>query len=172
MKGSYNVLNLFKVGEKRQIGALIIIIILTEAAGFLVGFLTMQNYGLYENLMKPSFSPPGWVFPIVWSILYLLMAIAFYRIWLSGKSGKNVSKAMTYYFIQLALNLIWPIIFFKFNLYGLAFIDLLLLLIFILLTTFEFFKIDKIAGILMIPYIIWVSFAGILNYAIWAMNEM
>lgn len=164
--------NLFKVGDKKQLGALIIIVILTEALGFLSGFLVKSNKGLYENLIKPLFSPPGWVFPIVWSILYLLMAISFYRIWLSGKSGKDVRKAMRYYFIQLGLNLIWPVIFFRFKLYGLAFIELLLLLVFILLTTFEFYKIDKKAGLLMIPYIIWVSFAGVLNYVIWMFNEM
>jgi Tryptophan-rich sensory protein (mitochondrial benzodiazepine receptor homolog) len=172
VKGSYNVVNLFKVGDKKQLGVLLIIVILTEALGFLSGFLVMSNQGLYENLMKPSFSPPGWIFPIVWSILYLLMAISFYRIWLSGKYGKDVRKAMRYYFIQLGLNLIWPVIFFRFKLYGLAFIELLLLLVFILLTTFQFYKIDKKAGLLMIPYIIWVSFAGVLNYVIWMFNEM
>lgn len=165
-------MNLFKVGDKKQLGVLLLIIVLTEALGFLSGFLGMPDKGMYENLIKPSFSPPGWVFPIVWSILYLLMAIAFYRIWLSGKVGKDVRKAMKYYFIQLGLNLIWTVIFFRFKLYGLAFIELLLLLIFILITTFKFYKIDKIAGLLMIPYIIWVSFAAVLNYAIWMFNEM
>lgn len=165
-------MNLFKVGDKRQLGVLFLIIILTEALGFLSGFLAMSNQGLYENLVKPSFSPPGWVFPIVWSILYLLMAIAFYRVWLNGKAGKNVKRAVKYYFIQFGLNLMWTVIFFRFKLYGLAFIELLLMLIFILLTTFQFYKIDKKAGLLMIPYIIWVSFAGVLNYAIWMFNEM
>jgi len=164
--------NLFKVGDRRQLGVLLLIIILTEALGFLSGFSAMSNQGLYENLIKPTFSPPGLVFPIIWSILYLLMAIAFYRIWLSGKAGKDVRSAMKYYFFQFGLNLMWTVIFFRFKLYGLAFIELLLMLIFILLTTFQFYKIDKIAGLLMIPYIIWVSFAGILNYTIWMFNEM
>ncbi|KZL89540.1 TspO/MBR family protein [Clostridium magnum] len=165
-------INLFKVGDKKKLGALFLIIILTEALGFLSGYLAMSNRGLYDNLIKPSFSPPGWVFPIVWSILYLFMAIAFYRIWLNGKGGKDIRRAMKYYFIQLGLNLMWTVIFFRFKLYGLAFIELLLMLIFILLTTFKFYKIDKTAGILMIPYIIWVSFAGVLNYTIWMLNEM
>jgi tryptophan-rich sensory protein len=172
VKGVINVVNIFKVGDKKQLGVLLLIIVLTEALGFLSGFLGMSNKGMYQNLIKPLFSPPGWVFPIVWSILYLFMAIAFYRIWLNGKAGKDVRKPMKYYFIQLGLNLIWTVIFFRFKLYGLAFIELLLLLIFILITTFQFYKIDKIAGILMIPYIIWVSFAAVLNYAIWMLNEM
>ena len=161
-----------KVGDKKQIGALIIIIILTEAAGYLAGFLGMPSQNVYTSLIKPSFAPPGWVFPIVWAVLYLLMATSFYRIWISKKSNKGAGNAIIYYCIQLFLNLIWPIIFFRFRLYGLAFIEMILLLIFILVTTFKFFKVDKVTVFLMIPYIIWVFFAAVLNYAIWMFNEM
>lgn len=172
--------NIFKVKGKIDIAALLISIVLTEAAGVLSALLStssikpfdMSNFNTYYNLIKPPFSPPVWVFPMVWTILYFIMAIAYYRIWLSGKQGKDIHRAKVYYFIQLTLNLIWTIIFFRFRLYGLAFIDLIILLIFILLTTFEFYNIDRIAGLLMIPYIIWISFAGVLSYYIWVFNEM
>ncbi|WP_315115005.1 TspO/MBR family protein [uncultured Clostridium sp.] len=164
--------NIFKVEGKKNIVLLISAIILTEGVGFLSGFLGMYNKETYDKLIKPSFSPPGCVFPIIWAILYFLMALAFYRILLRGKEGKNIKKAVTYYIIQLALNFLWTIIFFRFNLYGLAFIELLILLAFILLTTFEFYKYDKVSAFLMIPYILWGSFAGILNFSIWALNEM
>lgn len=165
-------INIFKVGEKRNIGLLILIILLIEGAGFLSGFLGMSNMGSYQNIIKPSFAPPGWIFPIVWAVLYFLMAISLYRIILKGKQNNNITKALILFFIQLFLNLIWTTIFFRFNLYGLAFIEILLMLIFILLTTFEFFRHDKIASFLMIPYIAWTSFASVLNFVIWMLNEM
>ncbi|WP_243428140.1 TspO/MBR family protein [Clostridium rhizosphaerae] len=155
-----------------NIAALIASIIIAEGAGILSAYLGMSNRENYESFIKPSFAPPEWVFGIVWTILYLLMAIAAYRIWLKGKKEANVRKALTLYGIQLLLNFLWTIIFFRFRLIGLAFFELMLLLIFTLLTTFEFFRIDKIAGILMIPYILWVSFAGVLNFTFWMLNNM
>jgi tryptophan-rich sensory protein len=164
-------MNVFKVNGKFNFKALILSIIIVEGTGFLSGFLGMSDSNFYSSLKKPIFSPPGFIFPIVWVILYFLMALAVYRIWMRGQEGIFINKALFLFFIQLALNFLWTIIFFRFQLFGLAFLELILLLIFILLTTFEFFKIDKVAGILMIPYILWVSFAGILNFAIWSLNE-
>lgn len=162
--------NIFKVDGKKNIVALIISILIAQGVGFLSGFLSMSPSNSYENFNKPAFSPPGWIFPVVWTILFLLMAIAAYRIWMKGKSGEDVKKALILYGIQLFLNFLWSIIFFRFRLYAIAFLELLLLLVFILLTTFEFYRIDKPAAYLMIPYIVWVSFAGVLNYAIWMLN--
>ncbi|MCB2356590.1 tryptophan-rich sensory protein [Clostridium estertheticum] len=93
-----------------------------------------------------------------------------YRIWMTSKSGVDVKKSLILYGFQLFLNFFWSIVFFRFRLYAIAFLELLLLLVFILLTTFEFYKIDKTAAYLMIPYIAWVSFAGVLNYTIWMLN--
>ena len=162
--------NIFKVEGKTNIVALIFSILLAQGVGFLSGFLSMTSSSTYENFNKPSFSPPGWVFPIVWTILFFLMAVAAYRIWMKGKSGEDVTKALLLYGTQLFLNFLWSIIFFRFRLYAIAFLELLILLVFILLTTFEFFDIDKTAAYLMIPYIAWVSFAGVLNYTIWMLN--
>ena len=162
--------NIFKVEGKKSIIALIVSILLAEGVGFLSGFLSMTSTSTYENFNKPSFSPPAWVFPVVWTILFFLMAVAAYRIWMKGRSGSDVTKALFLYLIQLFFNFLWSIIFFRFRLYAIAFLELLLLLVFILLTTFEFHKIDKPAAYLMIPYIVWVSFAGVLNYTIWMLN--
>lgn len=157
--------------DKTKIMAMFVSILIALGVGGLSGFLSMDNMKDYEGFVKPIFSPPGWVFPIVWTILYILMAIAAFRIWEQGKQDQDVKKALVLYGIQLFLNFLWSIVFFRFRLYGLAFVELLILLIFILLTTFEFFRIDKVAGYLMIPYIAWVSFAGVLNFAIWILNS-
>jgi len=162
--------NIFKVNDKKNLLALLLSILIAEGTGALSGFLSMNTNKVYQSLNKPSFSPPAYVFPIVWTILFFLMAVAAYRIWMIGESGINVKKALILYVVQLILNFFWSIIFFRFNLLGLAFVELIFLLVFILLTTFEFYKHDKIATYLMIPYIIWVTFAGILNYTIWMIN--
>lgn len=154
----------------KKIGTFILFLLGTFLAAA-SGILVMGNIGDYEGFKKPIFSPPAFVFPIVWTILYSLMAIAAYRVWLKGKEGENIKGALALYGIQLFLNFLWPIIFFNFRLYGLAFLELLLLLVFVMLTTFRFFKIDKLAGILMLPYIIWLCIAGVLNFAIWYLNS-
>ena len=162
--------NIIKVKGKMSIIALIVSVLLAEGIGFLSAFLSMNSSSAYEKFNKPFFSPPGWIFPVVWTILFFLMALAAYRIWMANKSGDDTQRALILYGIQLLLNFLWSIIFFRYRLYAIAFLELLLLLVFILLTTFEFYKIDKAAAFLMIPYIAWVSFAGVLNYAIWIMN--
>lgn len=162
---------MIKSSKQKNIGLLLVIIIFIQGVGFLSGRLGMSNQNTYNDFVKPSFSPPGWIFPIVWGILYFLMALAFYRIIIKGKQGENINKSVIYFIIQLTLNFLWAIIFFRFKLYGFAFLELLILLVFILLSIFEFYKLDKIAAYLMIPYAIWVSFAGILNCAIWILNR-
>lgn len=162
----------FKVKDKRSFLSLFIIIIFTEAVGILSGYIGMSSPEAYNSLIKPVFAPPSWVYAIVWPILYLLMGFAAYRIWMLGKQGVDIRKAAKLYIIQLLLNFIWTIIFFRYRLIGLAFMELMLLLIFVLLTTFEFFKLNKFAGLLMIPYILWICFAGVLNFAFWSLNNM
>lgn len=165
-------MNIFKVNGKFNLGDLIISLLITLGGGYVIGKFIKESVQVYGTLNKPWFSPPAIVFPIVWTILYILMAIAAYRIFLRHKQGKKTKSALWFYIIQLVLNFAWSIIFFNFKLYGLAFIELIILLIFIVITTIKFLKFDKIAGILMIPYIIWVSFAGVLNFFVWLLNEM
>ncbi|AKN30811.1 TspO [Clostridium carboxidivorans P7] len=164
--------NIFKVNKDKSIVSLIVSIIIAEGIGILSAILGMSNSKTYMNFNKPSFSPPSWVFPIVWTILFFLIATAAYRIWMRGKQGENIKKAIELYAVQLMLNFLWTIIFFRFRLYGIAFFELLILLVAILITTFEFDKIDKISAYLMIPYILWVSFAAVLNYTIWMLNSI
>lgn len=164
-------MDLFTVRGRKNIPLLILLIALVEFGGFLSGFLSGSGSSMYLELVKPSFSPPGWVFPIVWTILYFLMAVALYRILVWRSWGKPVGKAIVFFVIQLLLNYLWSIIFFRFQLYGVAFLELLLLLFFIIITTIEFAKHDGKAAGLMLPYILWVSFAGLLNYTIWMLNK-
>ncbi|SQC07712.1 TspO/MBR family protein [Clostridium perfringens] len=165
-------MNIFKVNGKFNLGDLIISLLITLGGGYVIGKFIKESVQVYSTLNKPWFSPPAIVFPIVWTILYILMAIAAYRIFLRHKQGEKTKSSLWFYIIQLVLNFAWSIIFFNFKLYGLAFIELIILLIFIVITTIKFLKFDKIAGILMIPYIIWVSFAGVLNFFVWMLNEM
>lgn len=162
----------FKVNNKFNFLALIKNILLPVGGGLLIWILTRNSMSVYNSLKKPVFTPPSIVFPIVWTILYIFMGIAAYRIYMNNKSGKDDKGAYFYYLIQLAINFLWSIIFFNFRLYGISFILIIVLLILIILTTIKFFKVDKTAGALMIPYILWVSFASVLTFFIWMLNEM
>ena len=119
---------------------------------------------------KPPLAPPGWVFPVVWTILYVMMGLAFYLVVDSGKDWALVVKSIIFYFVQLMLNFFWPILFFKGSLYLWAFIELLAMLTTIIITTVLFFKTSKHAGLLMIPYIVWTSFAAYLNIAVYVLS--
>ncbi len=138
--------------------------------GFIAGFLTRQgteNFTL--NVEKPSFSPPAILFPIVWTILYILMGISAYIIEKSPQSTER-NRALVLYYLQLFFNFLWSFIFFNFNNYLVAFIWIIILLILIIATTIEFYKIKPVAGYLMIPYILWVTFATVLNFSIYLLN--
>ena len=163
---------IFKVNGKFDFKELAKNIAIPLLGSIAVGFLTSSSGEFYSELIRPAFAPPGWVFPIIWPILYILMGIAAYRISMYNKQGTNTGNAYFTYLLQLAINFLWPIIFFNLRLYGIAFVIILILLIFIIITTVKFYKIDKVAGLLMIPYILWVSFASVLNFFIWLLNEM
>ncbi|MHC1723574.1 MAG: TspO/MBR family protein [Aminipila sp.] len=157
--------------KESSILGLIIAIAIPLAVGALSSFLTRDTMVKFQQLNKPDFAPPGSVFPIVWTILFILMGIASYRIYLKGTENQEVKMALIFYMIQLVFNFFWSIIFFGFGQIGLAFIWLIMLWILIFITTVIFYKIDKKAGYLMIPYLLWVSFAGFLNYSIWMLNR-
>lgn len=128
---------------------------------------------VYGHLVKPIFSPPAMVFPIAWIILYILMGIASYKVYVLKYDNIDVSSALFVYGIQLLLNFLWTFIFFGFRLYGLAFLELVLLGLFVILTIKRFYKkAGKKAALLLIPYLIWIIYAGVLNFFIWMLNEM
>lgn len=132
--------------------------------GILASIFTGSNIKTYETMYQPPLAPPGWLFPVVWTILYILMGIAAYRIFLTKSPDRG--RALMIYLLQLAFNGIWPILFFNVQAYFIAFLWLLALWYFIYLTIKEFYSIDQTAGILLFPYLVWVTFAGYLNLAI------
>lgn len=139
------------------------------AVGGLAALLS-GGMGDFKNMQQPPLSPPGWVFPIVWTILYLLMGYSAYRVYSSEKPQAQINRALTLYGIQLALNFIWPIVFFGFHAYLLAFFVLILLWGAIFLTMRAFASLDETASDLLIPYILWVTFAGYLNIGVYFLN--
>lgn len=139
------------------------------AVGGLAALLSGGMSG-YKTLNQPPLSPPGWIFPLVWTALYLLMGEASYRVLVSGKDATLVKKALIAYGIQLFLNFLWPLFFFGGQLYLTAFFVLLLLWVAILITLRWFSQIDELAGDLLIPYLLWVTFAGYLNFGVFLLN--
>lgn len=140
---------------------------------FLIGvvssfFTTPSVTTWYATLIKPVFQPPSWLFAPVWTILYILMGVSFWLIWKSHSAEKK--HAMKWFFIQLALNGIWSPIFFGAHAIDSALAIIVLLWLTILLTILLFMKISKPAAWLLVPYLAWVSFATVLNYAIWRLN--
>ena len=127
----------------------------------------MRDYGA---MVKPPLSPPGWLFPVVWTLLYLLMGYSAYRVYTAQADPAQKKRALATYVVQLALNFLWPILFFGFDWYLGAFILLLALWVAILLTIRRFSEIDELAGDLLIPYLLWVTFAGYLNFGVYLLN--
>lgn len=144
-------------------------ILVSELAGIIGSIFTRQSVTTwYVTLQKPSFSPPGWVFGPAWTLLYLLMGIAAFLAY--SKGFKKAKTALTFFFVQLFFNLLWSFLFFGLKSPLLAFIDIVILWCLILITTYQFYKIDKNAAYLMIPYILWVSFASVLNFSLYILN--
>lgn len=146
-------------------------ILICLAVGGISGYITANEIpAWYMTLNKPSFNPPNWIFAPVWTTLYILMGISFWMIWKSGAEETVKNKAMVFFIVQLVLNFFWSIIFFNFHQLGFALAEIVLLWIFILLSVISFYPISKAASYLLIPYICWVSFASVLNFAIWKLN--
>ncbi len=142
----------------------------TEAVGALSGFLTRDGMKAVEQLPQSALTPPGIVFPIVWGILYALMAIGAARLWLTPESEAR-TKGLWLYGFQLIFNFFWSLFYFNMQAFGFSLIWLVALWMLILLMTLEFRKVDKIAARLQIPYLLWVAFAGYLNFVMWKMNR-
>ena len=146
---------------------LFISILIPVGLGTIVGLIT-SSFSNYSSYNMPSFAPPAIVFPIVWTIIYILMGISSYII--SESNSYKKRKALSLYRIQLIINLLWSFIFFVFNLNTLAFIWIILLIIVVTLMIKEFLSINKTAGYLQIPYLLWLMFASILNLSIVFLN--
>lgn len=151
---------------------LILAIAIPLMVGFTSGYFTITGVGSwYQTIQRPSWNPPNWIFGPVWTTLYILMGIALFLVWKADVSVKVKNYAILLFAIQLTLNFFWSFIFFNQQQPGWAFAEIVALWIFILLTIFAFAKINNTAAWLFVPYISWVSFAAILNYTIWQLNN-
>jgi translocator protein len=155
----------------KKITKLIISIVASHMAGIIGSIFTLNSVNTwYQTIEKPSFNPPGWIFSPVWLTLFTLMGIALYLVWQKKEEGKNIKPAVTLFVIQLVLNSLWSILFFGFQSPFYAFIEIIILWLFILLTMIAFFRISRPAGWLLMPYFLWVSFALFLNLTIVILN--
>jgi len=150
-----------------------VVVMTCLVVGYLSGMVTRESITTwYPTLVKPVFNPPNWLFAPVWTILYLMMGLAGGLVWNKIESDeKNVKLAFKYFIIQLALNAVWSFIFFYLHNPFLAFVEIILLWLMIYEVYNQFKRIDKNAGLLFIPYLLWVSFAGVLNFSIWWLNR-
>ena len=138
------------------------------AVGGVSGYFTAGGVrDWFPTLVKPSFNPPSWVFAPVWTLLYIMMGVAAWLVW---RQGGDVNFALALFFIQLTLNFLWSFLFFNLHRLDLALIDITTLWIGIAATLFAFWQIDTRAGLLLVPYLAWVSFASLLNASFWRLN--
>ncbi len=156
---------------KKKVLYIVIAVTICLLIGFLAGFATQSSVDTwYATLNKPSFNPPNWLFAPVWTLLYILMGIAAGLVWAKGFYHVWVKTALYYFGFQLLFNALWSIVFFGFQEPFWALLVILVLLILILLTIKWFKIVSRPAAYLLLPYLLWVSFAMILNYKIWELN--
>lgn len=148
---------------------LLISLLIPLATGGLSALLSGGNMDLFEKIEKPPLSPPGWLFPVVWTILYILMGISLYLV-LDTKGAREVKPQLIIFAVQLFFNFFWSLIFFNLNAFLFAFVWLILLWVLIAANIFLFYSVNKTSAILMIPYFLWVTFAGYLNLSIYYLN--
>lgn len=145
-------------------------IVLSEAVGLLSGLLSRGGAEVYaQTVTKPPLSPPGIVFPIVWTVLYALMGVGAAMVWLAENSDLR-KRGLNLFVTQLVVNFFWSLIFFNLQAFGLAFIWLLVLLALVIWMTYVFYKVDPLAGLLQLPYIIWLLLAAYLSAGVWILN--
>lgn len=143
-------------------------IIITLAVGMLGGWAVSGSVsGWYTTINKPSWNPPNWLFGPVWTVLYIMMGVAAWLVW---RTKDNIAPAMILYFSQLALNFAWSFLFFGARSPWLGLVDITMLWLAIVATMLAFFGRSTVAGLLLIPYLAWVSFAAALNFTIWRLN--
>lgn len=149
---------------------LIISIAIPLGVGALAALLTADSQEIFASVNKPPLSPPAWLFPVAWTILYTLMGIASYLVWTAVTTYEKRKQALFLYGVQLFFNFFWSIIFFNLQEYFFAFVWIIALWIMIFLTYQQFRSIDKTAGTLLVPYLAWVAFAAYLNLGIFILN--
>lgn len=154
---------------RKQKKSLFAAIAIPLAVGGASGFLTRNSMSTFQKLKKPPLSPPGWLFPVVWTILFVCMGIASWKIWQQPES-KERSRALKLYAAQLVVNFFWPILFFLAKQYTIAFAWLCLLWYLVYTCMIQFWMLSKKAGDLLVPYLVWLTYAGYLNLFISILN--
>ena len=150
---------------------LVISLVVCQLAGFVGSLFTTPAIPTwYSTLQKPTFNPPNWLFAPVWTVLFLLMGIALFLVWRKGLQTQGVGIALIAFTIQLALNILWSILFFGLRSPLAGFVEIAVLWIAILVTILTFWRVSHLAAGLLIPYIVWVSFAAVLNAYLWRLN--
>lgn len=149
---------------------LLICIAIPLGVGGLAALLTMGSMEAYAELLQPPFSPPGWVFPVVWTILYILMGWASYRIWTADAPRERKRDALILYGVQLVFNFFWPLLFFRWELRLSAFFWLLALWCLVYATIRFFYRVEDPAGDLLLPYLLWITYAAYLNLGVFLLN--
>ena len=151
------------INLKRLLFSMLIPLVCGFAASYIAG-----GSELYGTLEKPPLSPPGWVFPVVWVILYIMMGIAYYLV--TDPKVRDNKRAKIFYYIQLALNFSWPIFFFGFNFFPFAALVIVAIIVFLVLTYIEFHRINRTAALILIPYFIWLLYALYINIGVAVLN--
>ena len=146
-------------------------ILLPLVVGAVSGFFTRNGMKDFMQIAQPALTPPPWVFPIVWTILYIMMGIASYNVLVAEADSKSKATALSLYGAQLFFNFWWSIVYFNLKNYLFAFIWLIAMWLLIIATTLEFRKISKKAALMMIPYLLWTTFAAYLNYGVYVLNR-
>ncbi len=155
----------------KNVWKLLVSIVICEAVGLAATPFTLSAIPTwYATLNKPSFSPPNWIFGPAWTILYLLMGISAYLVWQKGLNKIAVKRALLFFVLQLIFNFLWSFLFFYLHSPVLGLVDITILWSMILITIIKFVKISKPAAYLLIPYLLWVTFASILNFSIVVLN--
>lgn len=155
--------------KQKQFLGLIGWLVVSFVASAVGAVASIQAKSFYAKLAQPGWAPPAWLFGPVWTVLYALMAIAAWLVWRSGGFRAN-SVALSLFLLQLAFNALWAWLFFAWRLGALAFADILVLWLLIVATLISFWRVSRLAGALLVPYLLWVGFAAALNYSVWQLN--
>lgn len=150
--------------KKIRVSSLIIALLLPVIVGMISSALASKGMDAYSTMDKPPLSPPAWVFPVAWTILYLMMGLASYYVAVAEVNLRDQLLALMFYVLQLAMNFMWSIIFFNWEQYLFAFIWLAIMWGIVVLCVIRFYSISKVASLLMVPYVAWLTFAGYLNW--------
>ena len=155
---------------KKNTKYLLLCLAVPLAVGALSSLFTRDGMEQFQQLNKPPLTPQGWLFPVVWTILFLMMGLASYLVWRSNSPRHAVRGALALYGVQLGFNFLWTVLFFHMDRYLFVFFWLVILWVLIAATALRFYRLSKTAGYLMVPYLLWVAFAGYLNFGVYLMN--